>query len=240
MPLREPISIHAPMPAICGGTNNFNPRTPCGVRLANVLNFFGQLFISIHAPHAGCDDGEHPADDRQGISIHAPHAGCDADFVCGEPPTIISIHAPHAGCDMRYLCRLELTGLFQSTHPMRGATARAKAPRSSGGIDFNPRTPCGVRHIRLMSLSSDVNISIHAPHAGCDPAVHHATDPEQPISIHAPHAGCDLLVGVLALHGRISIHAPHAGCDQYRVTLQDLDSISIHAPHAGCDTSLRS
>ena len=123
------------------------------------------------------------------ISIHAPHAGCDTlnttmvelndDFnprtPCGVRPLlhldwgtliVISIHAPHAGCDWK---------LFQ---------------RGNGHRDFNPRTPCGVRRnaycgklglaefqsthpmrgatARVYFVSFGVNISIHAPHAGCD------------------------------------------------------------------------
>ena len=56
--------------------------------------------------------------------------------------------------------------LFQSTHPVRGATI------------------AGEDHVFL------VEISIHAPREGCDP-----TGPVflgyEPISIHAPREGCD-------------------------------------------------
>ena len=56
------ISIHAPR-AGCdvtdesetGGLYNFNPRTPCGVRLRRSASRRGERFISIHAPRAGCD-----------------------------------------------------------------------------------------------------------------------------------------------------------------------------------------
>ena len=34
---------------------NFNPRTPCGVRPAHLIQLPLRRFISIHAPHAGCD-----------------------------------------------------------------------------------------------------------------------------------------------------------------------------------------
>ena len=113
--------------------------TPAGIGAATE--------ISIHAPHAGCDispclssimlssfQSTHPMRGatvaplitfwRAVISIHAPHAGCDCGGahdgaqICG-----ISIHAPHAGCDgisSRSSARILQ---FQSTHPMRGATA---------------------------------------------------------------------------------------------------------------------
>ena len=65
------------------------------------------------------------------------------------------------GCKSRRTRRI-----FQSTHPMRGATLRKQ----------------------LGSLPGD--ISIHAPHAGCDADVNQRSRSRE-ISIHAPHAGCD-------------------------------------------------
>ena len=35
-------------------------------------------------------------------------------------------------------------------------------------MNFNPRTSCGVRHLRYRRSVSSSQISIHAPHAGCD------------------------------------------------------------------------
>ena len=136
--------------AICSSTLaapfNFNPRTPCGVRLNGLFCFQYNTRISIHAPRAGCDsDGcfcnhgterfqsTHPVrgathrrriQQRQSrkISIHAPRAGCDRRRDTTQPAARpISIHAPRAGCDDR---------------------KRAKDTRPH---NFNPRTPCGVR-----------------------------------------------------------------------------------------------
>ena len=104
---------------------------------------------------------------------------------------------------------------FQSTHPLRGATgavahevldvlisihaplAGCDAPARSGAdrcFDFNPRTPCGVRHGKRKRVQRVPHISIHAPLAGCDTT---ALDffVRQQISIHAPLAGCDYLLG---------------------------------------------
>ena len=55
------------------------------------------------------------------ISIHAPHAGCDGNSSRIKKTEEISIHAPHAGCDG--VCR----------------------GRYNPQVNFNPRTPCGVR-----------------------------------------------------------------------------------------------
>ena len=83
---------------------NFNPRTPCGVR---------------RTPARKGERGT-------GISIHAPHAGCDSSAVFTFLSRIlISIHAPHAGCDAGSGRRFNDAKLFQSTHPMRGATTTA-------------------------------------------------------------------------------------------------------------------
>ena len=56
------ISIHAPLAGCdprglycCGQRQNFNPRTPCGVRPGAVSKLDTGNKISIHAPLAGCD-----------------------------------------------------------------------------------------------------------------------------------------------------------------------------------------
>ena len=61
---------------------------------------------------------------------------------------------------------------------------------STDTLNFNPRTPCGVRR--------------------CHPS---CTQTGCPISIHAPLAGCDLFASPFGVTSSISIHAPLAGCD---------------------------
>ena len=74
--------------------------------------------ISIHAPREGCDTGPQIHDRRQGgISIHAPREGCDRRL---------------ADIDKAY-------DVFQSTHPVRGATCGVFALPHR--VNFNPRTP---------------------------------------------------------------------------------------------------
>ena len=103
--------------------NNFNPRAPCGARLSTI----------------------------------APT----------KEPTQISIHAPHAGRDNGAYAFIEPILKFQSTRPMRGATAEW-CRSSTPGTNFNPRAPCGARHGYLPYSNPDKEISIHAPHAGRD------------------------------------------------------------------------
>ena len=168
----------------------FNPRIPCGMRLARPFWLKDQSNLSIHASHAGCDS-----------SI----AAC----ICRGLK--LSIHASHAGCDTVPLTDQMAAVLFQSTHPMRDATqtkrfilklANISIHASHAGCDaleqsgslvlphFNPRIPCGMR--------------LKAVHIALAPTV---------ISIHASHAGCDQELDVWAHQSKISIHASHAGCD---------------------------
>ena len=150
---------------------HFNPRTPCGVRHPRMVRRYHPAGISIHAPHAGCDERVHR---RAGVGIKFqsthPMRGAtgrgrriakrwrnfNPRTPCGVRPrkgnaetesVVISIHAPHAGCDRRPSNHSPGVGIFQSTHPMRGAT--------------RPRRIASSRFL----------ISIHAPHAGCDHAI---------------------------------------------------------------------
>ena len=59
------------------------------------------------------------------ISIHAPLAGCDWDLADLSLRLHISIHAPLAGCDSGFGDFMAEEFAFQSTHPLRGATAKA-------------------------------------------------------------------------------------------------------------------
>ena len=124
----------------------------------------------------------------------------------------ISIHAPHAGRDLPPFFRFFLTHTFQSTRPMRGATAAQhdvdshqefQSTRPMRGATcrrefwmqeveyFNPRAPCGARRLHW-DLRADRRCYFN-PRAPCGARPHR---------------------GVLRLHGHaISIHAPHAGRD---------------------------
>ena len=106
--------------------------------------------------------------------------------------------------------------VFQSTRPVRGATGSQPAVCGQGGI------------------------SIHAPHAGRDPACTVPRRRWRSISIHAPHAGRDRSGGLPPVGG---LHFnPRAPCGARRGRLPwagDLFYISIHAPHAGRDSFFR-
>ena len=102
---------------------------------------------------------------------------------------------------------------FQSTLPVRGATA-------------GWATPC-----------SSTKISIHAPRAGSDLRLSPLQRAEYMISIHAPRAGSDAIKRRYINITAISIHAPRAGSDEGLWAGIGDKIISIHAPRAGSDPS---
>ena len=211
---RTPCGVRHPWDCDRGQKQNFNPRTPCGVR--HVMSS-SQASIAHFNPRTPCGVRRLLPGIR-GIRLR------------------ISIHAPLAGCDNVCSYNCNRRDIFQSTHPLRGATGPASR-RPWSDSDFNPRTPCGVRRENIPYSKFTVKISIHAPLAGCD-AVGDPQEPGALISIHAPLAGCDdLQPGSAAIRYPISIHAPLAGCDLVGVGLLVGREISIHAPLAGCDQS---
>ena len=152
------------------GDIRFNSRTPGGVRRVPGLDLFGVIkfqfthpgrgatilgyapryceYVSIHAPREGCDlNRRGPVIHTGNVSIHAPREGCDPSTPLPSAPFSVSIHAPREGCDLSKTLIEETQGLFQFTHPGRGATwlyiRTTKRPRR-----FNSRTPGGVRPYR--------------------------------------------------------------------------------------------
>ena len=125
----------------------FNPRAPYGARLHFCVLFGFLVCISIHAPHTGRDrkpqtistliktfQSTRPIRGATfiqssccttvSISIHAPHTGRDWLLRRVSRLFDISIHAPHTGRD-RFWARMDDNRLsFQSTRPIRGATAK--------------------------------------------------------------------------------------------------------------------
>ena len=106
--------------------------------------FFSNGIISIHAPLTGCDIAHAETKVAHHISIHAPLTGCDFNRTLTKVNPVISIHAPLTGCDPAGLLVEFFLLLFQSTHPLRDATASFSF-LSALIIYFNPRTPYGMR-----------------------------------------------------------------------------------------------
>ena len=123
------------------------------------------------------------------ISIHAPREGCDLAIGFGcRFDAVISIHAPREGCDG---CQTRSNNhtIFQSTHPVRGATR----PRSAGRPDnrFQSTHPVRGATDKVCHNGGGNTISIHAPREGCDCSYSVPKVCHDKISIHAPREGCD-------------------------------------------------
>ena len=169
-------------------TEDFNPRTPCGVRHPLAAIFFFRL-ISIHAPRVGCDHLLAAPVDGLSISIHAPRVGCDArPIIAGIHGPLISIHAPRVGCDGPGPPERSSLWGFQSTHPVWGATVLATA--SPGESIFQSTHPVWGATTDERGGKKERAISIHAPRVGCDRTGRRVCV-EIDISIHAPRVGCD-------------------------------------------------
>ena len=124
------ISIHAPRvgrdrpnAARTVSHADFNPRAPCGARLAARISTAPAVAISIHAPRVGRDLVSHGYDPiGYDFNPRAP---------CGARPAAIASWIPR-------------NTSFQSTRPVWGATSRT-SDRDDRPAHFNPRAPCGAR-----------------------------------------------------------------------------------------------
>ena len=193
---------------------NFNPRTPCGVRLTvNTLSVV-PVFISIHAPHAGCDalfysfqarwsafQSTHPRGVRLGETQFSRRVSYDFN-----PRT-------REGCDGR------------------------RSRRPSFRSHFNPRTREGCD-----AGIGDVNelkaISIHAPARGATQKWPREAR-EGEISIHAPARGATAQRLEATQSTTISIHAPARGATAILKSTLTGILISIHAPARGATCFVR-
>ena len=167
------ISIHAPRVGSDPGRlrkpprrPDFNPRSPCGERLGNLIRTASGFLFQSTLPVWGATGLHEAVLDGTVISIHAPRVGSDLPATCDLADAVISIHAPRVGSDAtqrnrsparinfnpRSPCGERLAATlrsttnceFQSTLPVWGAT-RIQNPGCSGITDFNPRSPCGER-----------------------------------------------------------------------------------------------
>ena len=129
-----------------------------------------------------------------------------------------------------------LTILFQSSLPVRGATA-IRTPSPMDAIYFNPRSPCGERHAGARPASNCARFQSSLPVRG---ATCHTllSSGIQQISILAPRAGSDTTVRESPGRTPISILAPRAGSDaELQPLIGQMVGISILAPRAGSDSA---
>ena len=145
----------------------FNPRAPCGARPA--ANYRSHQNTAHFNPRAPCGARRycHPwAQQEDLISIHAPRAGRDASSIA-----CLTIHKdfnPRAPCGARHY----VTGVkrgFQNFNPRAPCGARLFTSKSfpiSGG--FQSTRPVRGATISRSMPAAVASISIHAPRAGRD------------------------------------------------------------------------
>ena len=171
--MRQLISIHAPLAGCdCAHTRasaqilNFNPRTPCGVRLRQRRQYAPtKRFQSTH-PLRGATQESTPLLAYRPISIHAPLAGCDAAAQLSVAPPVD--FNPRTPCGVRlqlFNTDRELFA-FQSTHPLRGATVSPETNLATR--EFQSTHPLRGATTKSTTSKTAPLISIHAPLAGCD------------------------------------------------------------------------
>ena len=147
----EGISIHAPLAGydhLLGGSLAtaliFQSTHPSRGATALVSVLVLPCAISIHAPLAGCDllGGINRVIDAAFQSTH-PSRGATGMILFDELLATISIHAPLAGCDYKgYIVTFSLMDF----NPRTPRGVRQQYRRSNKGVRyFNPRTPRGVR-----------------------------------------------------------------------------------------------
>ena len=257
----------------------FNPRTPCGVRRDEFGKLRHRLIISIHAPLAGCDlsISSHFPLDSLFQSTH-PLRGATDCFItsyklrshfnprtpCGVRPSDCSMksHAkyfnPRTPCGVRH-CLPPLSqypAIFQSTHPLRGATEKYQEGYSyhekfqsthplRGATRwilrcrihykyFNPRTPCGVRPRHDRRAICGMRFQSTHPLRGATPLPCQLFYQKQFQSTHPLRGATESTVTVIVALKFQSTH-PLRGATAPRGRCNADILISIHAPLAGCD-----
>ncbi len=164
---------------------------------------------------------------------------------CGVRPSSIRLKSasinfnPRTPCGVRPLIPSlnSFAILFQSTHPVRGATADSPSPSRNGIIsihapragcdygvfadthdtaNFNPRTPCGVRRYIVDGEEKSLQFQSTHPVRGATTQ----TGTVIPLwifqSTHPVRGATTAVLNRLAT-AVISIHAPRAGCDFQKI-----------------------
>ena len=144
----------------------FNPRAPCGARLALLSAATSGRKFQPTRPLRGATSGAFPAPRLGRISTHAPLAG--RDKTVQRLLNWTQNFNPRAPCGARLHCpdKISTQFLFQPTRPLRGATRRRRCAGGAMQISthaplagrdtvssipsrtlshFNPRAPCGAR-----------------------------------------------------------------------------------------------
>ena len=157
-----------------------------------------------------------------GLSFAAPLAGRDVSGRHGDrrdrhfnPRAPCGVRQSISGAHTRRL-------LFQSTHPLRGATQTCRSSSARSG--FQSTRPLRGATVRHTHRPRDDAISIHAPLAGCDQRIWREVEALSEFQSTHPLRGATRIMARMKNNVRISIHAPLAGCDTNSVLFKTLPS----------------
>ena len=190
---------------------SFNPRT-CGACDSKMPDGVRDqlMFQSTHLRATGKPKREMPRHVK--VSIHAP-AGSTCPSRPVSPPEVY-IHARHRGAPRGG------PGVHQAHRRFNPRTPagcdRTLSERDAHYTKFQSTHPCGVRHIEVVALGDDDDVSIHAPLRGATGSAAGGAVTINSVSIHAPLRG--------ATHGAQG-HPPRTICFNPRTP-------------AGCDPSI--
>ena len=112
------------VPSSRWGISNFNPRAPYGARRTKILLTTLQTLFQSTRPIRGATDW--PKGNSLGrvyFNPRAPYGARLRIYINAEEMIEISIHAPHTGRDTMIPRDIRIHKRFQSTRPIRGATA---------------------------------------------------------------------------------------------------------------------
>ena len=168
------------------------------------------------------------------ISIHAPRAGSDfTPRITSHWRRVFQSTLPVRGATAGGYSSRRLRQ-FQSTLPVRGATMQSMlAHRAEQG--FQSTLPVRGATRSLLTWKQRGCISIHAPRAGSDDETKQEME-RAGISIHAPRAGSDSFFSS-ASRAFVNFN-PRSPCGErqpYLFSTLRAEHISIHAPRAGSD-----
>ena len=130
--------------------------------------------------------------------------------------------------------------IYISIHAPRVGSDTELARRSSGSLNFNPRSPCGERPGTTPTLQGPNLFQSTLPVWGAT-FIDIIIPDDFLISIHAPRVGSDIKVELQLIVRKISIHAPRVGSDLPAGRSRPVGPrISIHAPRVGSDSGTSS
>ena len=214
---------------------DFNPRTPCGVRQSQFVYRTNKLHFN---PRTPCGV-RHRVFSKYTVFLAFqpthPLRGATAHQSGGFYPVPISTHAPLAGCDRP-------SPLSEPAHSTNFNPRTPCGVRPGGTFYalyvryFNPRTPCGVRPLDGESRSGCSDFNPRTP-CGVRPINQLRTAFQIQFQPTHPLRGATGAARLAGSAKPISTHAPLAGCDRFVFSLPvSMVLISTHAPLAGCDS----